>query len=129
MIKLTHESVGKVYVDGCNRLVTILAELPDGSMFDYVGLIDNPRLEGETCFYMANGYQGRYGQGNYDLVSLHTPVRPIEEVMADMNSTTEFLILMISEAICSNSTSGLKIINMDNAKALLAEVQALGVVK
>ena len=72
---LTQDSVGKVYPtkDGA-KVVKIVAELPDDAFYDFVGVTGC----GDTHFYMANGHQGRYGQGGYNLQI--SPPRTKDEV-------------------------------------------------
>tara|TARA_R110000851_G_scaffold102450_1_gene219009 strand:- start:1232 stop:1576 length:345 start_codon:yes stop_codon:yes gene_type:complete len=114
MIKLTHESVGQVYVDGYGVNVNIFHMVTsEGGQEYYYGVDVNSPTSIHT--YGNNG--NVYG-GSYNLVSLHTPVRPIEEVLADMVNELEFYVN--DEPVQSATT---------RLRALLAEAQAFGVVE
>lgn len=121
MIKLTQESVGKVLLSGYKQKHTIFAKVPiteHNNLQRYMGitpcgiirtfLSDGRRIEGISYHH----------DNNTTLVSLHTPVRPIEEVMADMANELEFYVN--DEPVQSATT---------RVKALLAEAQTLGVVE
>tara|TARA_R110000851_G_scaffold306239_1_gene464474 strand:- start:239 stop:625 length:387 start_codon:yes stop_codon:yes gene_type:complete len=125
MIKLTHESVGKVYTDQENQEIQIIAVIQHKGHDKYYGVntwsYDNCSVYNSDGVRLSDGCQ---------LLKEYTPVRPIEEVMVDfMSLAVKYRTVVESNRESRHCQEGVEAVElMGYITALLAEAQALGVV-
>ena len=119
-VRLTHESVDKVYTDQENQEIQIIAVIQHKVYDKYYGVntwsYDNCSVYNSDGVRLSDGCQ---------LLKEYTPVRLIEEVMADMARELNTYKKVIADNALN--VKGGKIIHA-RIEALLAEAQAFGVV-
>lgn len=121
-MKLTKDSVGKVYKCNSDYIHTIVDERHGYLISEYSCPMDTDYKDDVgVCVINSNGF---FGTGGH-LVSLYVKPRTLEEVAGDMASTIKFISGEVQRNIHSDAYKAIGVVNFKHFDTLLKEYEAV----